>query len=216
ERGRAWLPGTRRARPYRRRRTRGRSRRCAARCRSSPRARCRRQRRGFGMSWFTCTSGLRRCVTRLSKRVVECETIGAVPTQWADGEEIARVSDDQNWQPPVEPSHPASSTPFGAPTGPGASGVSQGAQGTPHAAPGPPPGAPAPAQGWTPPPKPGLIPLRPLQFSEILGASFRTLRRNPKPTYGAALIVYGVTVIATAVIAGLVTWSSLQRLTTAE
>ena len=83
--------------------------------------------------------------------------------------------------------------------------------GTPSAS-----GAPAGAQGWTPPPKPGLIPLRPLQFSEILGAAFRTLRRNPKPTYGAALIVYGVTVVATAIIAGLVTWSSIQRLTTAD
>lgn len=130
------------------------------------------------------------------------------------------MSNDQNWQPPVEPPQtpaapfgsptppiepgatlpPPPTQPFGAPPGAGASGGAH-------------PGAP---QGWTPPPKPGLIPLRPLQFSEVLGAAFRALRRNPKPTYGAALIVYGITVIATAVIAGLVTWSSLQRITSAD
>lgn len=125
--------------------------------------------------------------------------------------EIERVSDDQNWQPPVEPAHPGAATPFGAPAGAGTAGV----PGTPQG-PADTPAAAAAPQGWTPPPKPGLIPLRPLLFSEILGGSFRTLRRNPKPTYGASLIVYGVTVIATAVIAGLVTWSSLQRLTTAD
>lgn len=125
------------------------------------------------------------------------------------------MSDDQNWQPPVEPSQPTAA-PFGAvapPTPPG----------TPQPPPSQPFGAPAGAgtgaggqQGWTPPPKPGLIPLRPLQFGELLGASFRALRRNPKPTYGAALIVYGVTVVATAIISGLVTWWSLQRLTSAD
>lgn len=120
---------------------------------------------------------------------------------------------DQNWQPPVEPTNPASAAPFGSP----------GASSTPGAPHGPAPapgsgatGGAAPTPGWTPPPRPGLIPLRPLQFSEILGAAFRTLRRNPKPTYGAALIVYGITIIATAVVSGLVTWASLQRLTTAE
>ena len=45
--------------------------------------------------------------------------------------------------------------------------------------------------GWTPPPKPGLIPLCPLDLGTILGASFRVLRRNPKPTFGAALLIQG-------------------------
>ncbi|MES2092886.1 MAG: hypothetical protein V4531_03610 [Actinomycetota bacterium] len=45
--------------------------------------------------------------------------------------------------------------------------------------------------GWTPPPKPGLIPLRPLDTGTILGASFRVLRRNPKPTFGAAMLIQG-------------------------
>jgi hypothetical protein len=47
----------------------------------------------------------------------------------------------------------------------------------------------APATGWTPPPRPGLVPLRPLGLGAIIGASFGTLRRNPLATYGPALLV---------------------------
>ena len=40
--------------------------------------------------------------------------------------------------------------------------------------------APPPGRGrWTPPPKPGLLPLRPMGFGTLLWAPFRTLRRNP-------------------------------------
>lgn len=121
------------------------------------------------------------------------------------------MSNDQNWQPPVEAPTPPAATPFGSTTDP--AGAAPGFPGAP--------GAPAPAaganpnQGWTPPPKPGLIPLRPLDLGAILGASFRVLRRNPKPTYGAALLVYGVTVVFTAVAVGLVTWASIDRISTA-
>lgn len=49
---------------------------------------------------------------------------------------------------------------------------------------------------WTPPaPKPGLIPLRPLSFGEILDGSFTSVRKNPKATLGLSAIVmtgYGV------------------------
>ena len=45
----------------------------------------------------------------------------------------------------------------------------------------PPPGA----GGWTPPPKPGLLPLRPMGFGTLLWAPFRTLRRNPAATFGS-------------------------------
>lgn len=59
------------------------------------------------------------------------------------------------------------------------------------AAPPPPIGAPLPSAplGWTPPPKPGLIPLRPMTLGTILGASFQTLRRNPAATLGPALVL---------------------------
>lgn len=124
--------------------------------------------------------------------------------------EINSVSHDQNWQPPVDAQGPSAATPFGSTTD--AAGAVPGAPGTPG---GPPSSGANPNQGWTPPPKPGLIPLRPLDLGAILGASFRVLRRNPKPTYGAALLVYGVTVVATAVLVGLVTWASLDRISTA-
>ncbi|HWR85967.1 MAG TPA: hypothetical protein VN200_08240, partial [Rhodoglobus sp.] len=54
---------------------------------------------------------------------------------------------------------------------------------------------PGPQAGWTPPPRPGLIPLRPLTLGTILGASFQVLRRNPRPTFGLSLLVSGATYI---------------------
>ncbi|MDO9590615.1 MAG: hypothetical protein Q7J04_05675, partial [Microcella sp.] len=54
---------------------------------------------------------------------------------------------------------------------------------------------PQPAAGWAPPPKPGLIPLRPLEFGTLLGATFQVLRRNPRPTFGAALLLNALVVI---------------------
>jgi len=65
--------------------------------------------------------------------------------------------------------------------------------------------------GWTPPPKPGLIPLRPLDLGTILGASFRVLRRNPKPTFGAALLIQGsVYLVLILAVAG-VTFTGVSR-----
>jgi hypothetical protein len=105
------------------------------------------------------------------------------------------VSDNQGWPPPSD-----------ANTGPSASS---------WAAPGiaPAPSAqPIPAwqqqqqstPGWTPPPKPGLIPLRPLSFGTIIGSSFRVMRRNPAPTFGLAVLLYGfITIVYVAIIGGL-------------
>jgi hypothetical protein len=70
----------------------------------------------------------------------------------------------------------------------------------PSAPPSPPPFAPAPQPqwgavapvgpaAWTPPPKPGLLPLRPMGFGTLLWAPFRTLRRNPAATFGSGLLV---------------------------
>lgn len=65
--------------------------------------------------------------------------------------------------------------------------------------------------GWTPPPKPGLIPLRPLDLGTILGASLRVLRRNPKPTFGAALLIQGsVYLLLILAVAG-VTFNAVSR-----
>ncbi|MGO4595474.1 hypothetical protein AB4Z18_16790 [Leifsonia sp. 2TAF2] len=63
------------------------------------------------------------------------------------------------------------------------------------------PGGPQPA--WTPPPKPGLIPLRPLTLGPLLAAPFQALRRNPRITVGAALLLQGIpSIVVTVVIAG--------------
>lgn len=47
------------------------------------------------------------------------------------------------------------------------------------------------------PPKPGVVPLRPLMFGEILDGSFQTIRRNAQAMLGAALLTQALgTIIA--------------------
>ncbi|GAA4686624.1 hypothetical protein [Frondihabitans cladoniiphilus] len=54
-----------------------------------------------------------------------------------------------------------------------------------------------PPPGWAPPPKPGLVPLRPLTLGDILGASFRVFRRNPRTTFGTSLLFQAVVLLVT-------------------
>jgi hypothetical protein len=104
------------------------------------------------------------------------------------------VTDYTGWQPPSGPSTPPP-PPFAPPQSPSSA--------VPPAGGPTPPGAPQP--GWTPPPKPGLIPLRPLGFGTLLGASFQVIRRNPRPTFGISLLLNGViTVLFVAVIGGVI------------
>ncbi|MGM7777871.1 glycerophosphoryl diester phosphodiesterase membrane domain-containing protein [Arthrobacter sp. KNU-44] len=42
------------------------------------------------------------------------------------------------------------------------------------------------------PPKPGIVPLRPLFFGEIMDGAFQTIRRNTKTMFGSALIVQAI------------------------
>ena len=75
------------------------------------------------------------------------------------------------------------------------------------------PAAPGGTQpGWTPPPKPGLIPLRPLGFGTLLGAAFQVLRRNPKPTLGVALLFNGAIILLLGVIVGFVAYTLFGRI----
>lgn len=69
-------------------------------------------------------------------------------------------------------------------------------------------GAPAVGgQAWTPPPKPGLLPLRPLGFGTLLWAPFRTLRRNPAATFGSGLLVQlAAALLAAAVMVPVMIW----------
>ena len=108
---------------------------------------------------------------------------------------------DHDWQAPGAASEP----PRAADAPPPVDGPAASVPAAPGpAAPGPAtPGAYSPppgAGGWTPPPKPGLLPLRPIGFGTLLWAPFRTLRHNPAATFGSGLVVQLVSVIATAAV----------------
>ena len=51
-----------------------------------------------------------------------------------------------------------------------------------------------------PPPKPGVIPLRPLGLGEVLDGAFQSARHNGKAMFGSALIVQAISAILTLVI----------------
>lgn len=108
------------------------------------------------------------------------------------------VTDPQWAAPGQSPSAPQQGAPgprYGAPPQHGAPPPPYGGYAPPgFQQPGfPPPGFPPPGQpgagGWAPPPKPGLLPLRPLGFGALMWAPFQALRRNPGPVFGSGLIV---------------------------
>ncbi len=107
------------------------------------------------------------------------------------------MTETPSWQPPVPTgAAPAPASPWVAP------------QSAPPVAP-PPTAQPGGGQqSWAPPPKPGLIPLHPLSFGTILGSSFRVMRRNPAPTFGLSVLLYGVvTILYIGVLAGVIAYS---------
>lgn len=112
------------------------------------------------------------------------------------------------WTPPG--GAPKSGTPDAPPAPPaGPAGSESSATGAGSAAPA---YGPAATGGWAPPPKPGLIPLRPIDFGTLFGATFQVLKRNPRPTFGAALLLNAlVTILAFGLVFGL-TIVSIDRL----
>lgn len=115
------------------------------------------------------------------------------------------MSDTSPWQSP-DSSSPDGSQPLAPPApssayAPGSAPAA--ASATPQYA--------TPAPGWTPPPKPGLIPLRPLGLGTILGASLMVLRRNPRPTFGLALLIMSLVSVGSLVLVGIVTFSGIER-----
>jgi hypothetical protein len=119
------------------------------------------------------------------------------------------VSDNNSWQ---SPGDRAPGTPPVPSYGPGIPPISPpvGAQ------PGPTPGAPRPQAAWTPPPKPGLIPLQPLTLGTILAGSFQVMRRNPRPTFGVSLVINGIIGVITILTVGGATYFSLDRVLSAS
>ncbi len=128
---------------------------------------------------------------------------------------VVIVTDNSPWQRPGSqqagqdaPSFP----PPAPPLAPGQAAPGQQAPGQQSWAPyggQPPQGTPG---GWAPPPKPGLVPLRPLAFGTLLGASFQVLRRNPKASFGSALLTQGLITVVTLVVVGAVTFFALSRI----
>ncbi len=94
-------------------------------------------------------------------------------------------------------------------------GSAQTPQASPYATSGATPPPPAGTPGWTPPPKPGLIPLRPLTLGTLLGAAFQVLRRNPRPTFGFALLLTGLIFVTTMLVVGFVSFFAISRIESA-
>lgn len=110
------------------------------------------------------------------------------------------MTDPQNWHPPASANPPTPAYGEYAPAA-GAPQLDRSDQGAPT--------------GWAPPPRPGLIPLRPLGFGTLLWAPFQVLRRNPKATFGSALLVQGAVTLLTLLIMGAVTFFALSRVASA-
>lgn len=108
------------------------------------------------------------------------------------------MSDEQGWAAPGTASSGASSSPWAS------APRSEGHQGAAQAPP-----------AWTPPPKPGLIPLHPLSFGTIIGSSFRVMRRNPAPTFGLSVIINGVIAVSMALVFSVFLFSVFGRIQSA-
>lgn len=116
------------------------------------------------------------------------------------------MSDSTSWASPGGPTPDAPQIdPAASPYAPAPESANPGAAGsTPY-------GVVPPAPGWTPPPKPGLIPLRPIEFGTVMGASFQVLRRNPRPTFGAALLLNALVVFLSTGISTVILFSGIDR-----
>ncbi|MCL2514785.1 MAG: hypothetical protein FWD85_04705 [Microbacteriaceae bacterium] len=65
---------------------------------------------------------------------------------------------------------------------------------------------------WAPPPKPGLIPLRPLTFGQLLGTPFQAMRRHLGALFGPALLIQVATFFAALALVGAATGWFAYRL----
>ena len=123
------------------------------------------------------------------------------------------MSNNNSWQSPGEP---APGTPPTPAYGPGIPAFTPPSAAQPVAAPPLPPGGQRPQAAWTPPPKPGLIPLQPLTLGTILAGSFQVMRRNPRPTFGVSLVINGIIGVVTILTVGGATYFSLDRVLSAS
>ena len=119
------------------------------------------------------------------------------------------MSDSSPWQSPDSSS--ADGTKPLAPPAPSSAYTAGSAPAVAPGTPGTPPRYGTAAPGWTPPPKPGLIPLQPLGLGTILSASLLVLRRNPRPTFGLSLLIMSLVTVGSLVLVGIVTFAGVER-----
>lgn len=107
------------------------------------------------------------------------------------------------------PPYGQSGPPYGQTAPPGQPpqyGPPQGGQGwgTAHPPRGPGQGGPGFDRhpGYQAPPKPGVIPLRPLGLGEILDGAFQACRKNPLATFGIAILLQAVVALVTVLLLG--------------
>ncbi|MDU0349550.1 glycerophosphoryl diester phosphodiesterase membrane domain-containing protein [Actinomyces sp. MRS3W] len=111
------------------------------------------------------------------------------------------------------PGQAPSSPPPGSPQT-GYQGYGQGSQYSQYAQPA---DAYAPgAGGFFLAPKPGIIPLRPLSITEIIGGAFESLRANPRAMFLPALLVMGVAGLLSAVLTFVTTNSVFANFTSSN
>jgi hypothetical protein len=83
------------------------------------------------------------------------------------------------------------------------------------------PAAPTPPQygvspAWAPPPKPGLLPLRPLTFGQLLGTPFQVIRRNGRSLIGPAVLIQVVSTLSSVLVMGVVVGVFADRMARAS
>ena len=88
---------------------------------------------------------------------------------------------------------PYANVPYGNPTYSNPPYAGHPFAGQPH-------GSPFGQPRYAAPPKPGIVPLRPLMFGEIMDGSFQTIRRNARAMLGAAVLAQALAAILAAVL----------------
>lgn len=127
------------------------------------------------------------------------------------------MTDDQAWQAPGDAPRPAPRYGEYAPPAPApGAGRSAGSPGTGGQGDWQSAERPSGEAPWSPPPKPGLIPLRPLGFGTLIGAPFQELRRNPKAVVSSALLIQGVLLIVALAVVGGVGAFAVSRIVMAD
>ncbi|MCZ2402774.1 hypothetical protein IV498_06130 [Paenarthrobacter sp. Z7-10] len=71
-------------------------------------------------------------------------------------------------------------------------------------------------QHYAPPPKPGVIPLRPLGLGEVLDGAFQAARRNGKAMFGSALLMQAFSAVVSLLLLAVVVGSGLPLLSLAS